>query len=373
MVASGNYWLDAGLARRPPREAEATRRAIDRMAGAVSGYVGGALLQATVAGITSFIMLWILGVPSPLPLAVVMGLADLVPLVGATIGAVLVGVVTLFTDFPTATIIWAVFAIAYQQFENYVVQPRIQSRAAKLDPFIVVVAAIFGGALLGVIGALLAIPTAAVIQVAAHEYLSYRRDAQQRAGRSARACSPRRRVSDRLSRLIAVQLVQPRLDRAQPRGHLAHELRWQLARGRTRQPAPGGFDQGRGHGGGDHREERDAADHHERPDHAARTAARGDVAVPDRGDRLQRPPQPVAQGGEVLAVGQPADQAPRERDDHGVGPDDHRRAAGGERLAPERRDEPACAGKPQVCVVLVPGGHHVSLNGQPDVRITRPG
>ena len=115
---------------------------------------------------------------SPLPLAVVMGLADLVPLVGATIGAVLVGVVTLFTDFPTATIIWAVFAIAYQQFENYVVQPRIQSRAAKLDPFIVVVAAIFGGALLGVIGALLAIPTAAVIQVAVHEYLSYRRDAR---------------------------------------------------------------------------------------------------------------------------------------------------------------------------------------------------
>ena len=178
MVASGRNWVDAALARRPPHEAAATRRAIDRAAGAVSGYVGGALLQATVAGMASFAMLAILGVPNPLPLAVVMGLADLVPLVGATIGAVLVGVVTLFTDFPTATIIWAAFAIAYQQFENYVVQPRIQSRAAELDPFIVVVAAIFGGALLGVVGALLAIPTAAVIQVAAHEYLSYRRDAQ---------------------------------------------------------------------------------------------------------------------------------------------------------------------------------------------------
>ena len=202
------------------------------MAGAVSGYVGGALLQATVAGIASFIMLWILGVPNPLPLAVVMGLADLVPLVGATIGAVLVGVVTLFTDFPTATIIWAVFAIAYQQFENYVVQPRIQSRAAELDPFIVVVAAIFGGALLGVIGALLAIPTAAVIQVAAHEYLSYRRDAQleldgpparlpprsDRGGRNRVPCSRRRpgslcprssaarhRGRRGLSRLIAVR------------------------------------------------------------------------------------------------------------------------------------------------------------------------
>ena len=178
MVASGNSWVEAVLARRPPREAEAARRAIDRMAGAVSGYVGGALLQATVAGIASFAMLAILGVPGALPLAVVMALADLIPLVGATIGAVLVGAVTLFTDFPTATIIWAVFAIAYQQFENYVVQPRIQSRAAELDPFLVVVAALFGGALLGVIGTLLAIPTAAVIQVAAREYLSFRREAQ---------------------------------------------------------------------------------------------------------------------------------------------------------------------------------------------------
>ncbi len=78
-------------------------------------------------------------------------------------------------DFPTDTIIWAIFAIAYQQFENYLVQPRIQSRAVSLDPFIVVVAAIFGGTLLGVIGALLAIPTAAAIQIAIREYLAYRR------------------------------------------------------------------------------------------------------------------------------------------------------------------------------------------------------
>jgi AI-2E family transporter len=78
-------------------------------------------------------------------------------------------------DFPTDTIIWATFAIAYQQFENYVVQPRIQSRAVSLDPFVVVVAAIFGGTLLGVIGALLATPTAAAIQIAIREYIDYRR------------------------------------------------------------------------------------------------------------------------------------------------------------------------------------------------------
>ena len=88
------------------------------------------------------------------------------------------GVVTLFVDFPTTTIIWTVFAIAYQQFENYVVQPRIQSRAVALDPFLVVVAALFGGALLGVIGALLSIPTAAALQIAVREGLEYRRESR---------------------------------------------------------------------------------------------------------------------------------------------------------------------------------------------------
>ena len=104
-------------------------------------------------------MLSILGVPAPLALAVLIALLDLIPLIGATLGAFLVALVTLFTDFPTATIVWVIFAIAYQQFENYVIQPRIQSRAVQLDPFIIVVAAIFGGTLLGVIGALLAIPS----------------------------------------------------------------------------------------------------------------------------------------------------------------------------------------------------------------------
>ena len=109
---------------------------------------------------------------------------------GATIGAVLVGVVTLFVDFPTVTIIWAIFAIAYQQFENYVVQPRIQSRAVELDPFIIVVAAIFGATLVGVVGALLAIPTAAAIQIAIREYLEYRREQPARSPQAGEDGSP---------------------------------------------------------------------------------------------------------------------------------------------------------------------------------------
>jgi predicted PurR-regulated permease PerM len=175
MVSRGRSWVDNALATRPEHEAKALREALDHIATAVAGYVGGALAQAFIAGVAAFVMLTILGVPSPLPLAVVMAVLDLIPLVGATLGAIIVGVVTVFADFPVDTIAWALFAIGYQQVENYVIQPRIQSRAVDLDPFIIVIAAILGASLVGVIGALLAIPAAAAIQIAVREYLEHRR------------------------------------------------------------------------------------------------------------------------------------------------------------------------------------------------------
>jgi predicted PurR-regulated permease PerM len=88
---------------------------------------------------------------------------------------VVVGVVILFSGSIGDVVIWALFAIAYQQFENYVVQPRIQSKAVSIDPFIVVIAALVGATLLGVVGALLAIPGAATIQISVKEYLEYSR------------------------------------------------------------------------------------------------------------------------------------------------------------------------------------------------------
>jgi len=182
MVSRGHEWIRALLNTRRPEEAEAIDKALERMAIAVSGYVGGALTQATIAGIVAFVVLTILGVPAPLALAVIIGILDLIPLIGATIGAFLVAVVTLFNDFPTDTIIWLIFAIAYQQFENYVVQPRIQSRAVKLDPFVIVIAAIFGGTLLGIVGALLAIPVAAAGQIGVREFMLYRRGELDRMG-----------------------------------------------------------------------------------------------------------------------------------------------------------------------------------------------
>jgi predicted PurR-regulated permease PerM len=175
MVGSGRRFLELWARQYPPEREEWMHRLFERIANAIGNYVAGALLQATVAGVASWIMLTILGVDYALPLAVIVFLLDLVPLVGATLGAIIVGIVTLFSDFPIDTIVWAVFAIVYQQVENNVIQPRIQARAVQLEPLIVLVSVLFGSTLFGVLGALLAIPVAAAIQITIREYMLLRR------------------------------------------------------------------------------------------------------------------------------------------------------------------------------------------------------
>jgi predicted PurR-regulated permease PerM len=176
LLGSGRTWVNRMLELRPAGQAARVRTALDHMGKAVGAYVGGVLAQATVAAVSAYIVLAILGVPFAAALAIVIFFADLVPLVGATIGALVVGLVTLFTDFPTATIIWAIYSIAYQQLENTVIQPQIQKRAVNVHPFIVLVAVLFGSTLLGVLGALVAIPVAASIQIAIREWWRFRHD-----------------------------------------------------------------------------------------------------------------------------------------------------------------------------------------------------
>jgi predicted PurR-regulated permease PerM len=174
LLGSGKQWTDRMIASRPPEQRQRLRRSLDHMAGAVSGYVAGALTIAVIAGTATFIVLTILGVPFSGPLAVLAGLMSLIPLVGATIAAVLIGVVTLFEDFPTATIIWTIWAIVYQQLENNLIQPQIQKRTVNVHPFITIVAVLFGGTLLGIMGAIAAIPIAASIQILVREYVDLR-------------------------------------------------------------------------------------------------------------------------------------------------------------------------------------------------------
>jgi predicted PurR-regulated permease PerM len=91
---------------------------------------------------------------------------------------VVVGVVSLFVSFPTATIVWVIWSIVYQQVENSVIQPRIQQRAVDVHPFVVLVAVLFGATLLGVLGALVAVPAAASLQIMLREYMRYREDSR---------------------------------------------------------------------------------------------------------------------------------------------------------------------------------------------------
>jgi predicted PurR-regulated permease PerM len=174
MLSSARGWLDAMADRYPPDHARWLKRLFDRIGATVGNYVAGALLQATIAGVLAWIVLSILGVPYALPLSVVVFLLDLVPLIGATLGAIIVGVVTLFSDFPVDTVIWVIFSVIYQQVENTVIQPRIQARAVAVHPLVVLVSVLFGSTLFGVLGALLAIPVAAAIQISIREYYTFK-------------------------------------------------------------------------------------------------------------------------------------------------------------------------------------------------------
>jgi predicted PurR-regulated permease PerM len=178
MVGAGPRWRRTFIRvqAHDPERARAWNRMFDRIGAAVANYVLGALVQATIAGVSAYIVLLAIGAPSPAALAVVVFLLDLIPLIGATIGAVVVGIVTLFGDIPLDPIVWTVYSVIYQQVENNIIQPRIQARAVQLEPFLVIVSVLFGSALFGLGGALLAIPVAASIQIAVREYLLFRDD-----------------------------------------------------------------------------------------------------------------------------------------------------------------------------------------------------
>jgi predicted PurR-regulated permease PerM len=174
MLGSGRRWRDTLLESRPSAQRERLERSFDNIGSAVGGYVAGALGVAAIAGVFDYIVMKILGVPFAAPLAVMCGLFSLIPLVGATIAAVIVGIVTLFADFPTATIAWTVWAIVYQQIENSLIQPQVQRRTVQVHPFITIVAVLFGSTLLGVLGAIVAIPIAASVQILLREYVDWR-------------------------------------------------------------------------------------------------------------------------------------------------------------------------------------------------------
>ena len=141
---------------------------------AVTGYVAGNLLISVIAGTAAFLALWIIGVPFRTVLALWVAFADLIPLVGATLGAI-PAVIVAFLNSTTMGISTILFFVAYQQFENHVLQVTIMSRTVSLNPLVVLVSVLIGVELTGILGALLAIPVAGVVQVVGRDVLDSHR------------------------------------------------------------------------------------------------------------------------------------------------------------------------------------------------------
>ena len=159
-----------------PRESTRIAMLEERITRTIGRYAIGAVVIAFIAGTVQGTAAWLLGVPFALALGIVAGLLGLIPQVGATIAAVVLSLVALTQGIPQALIMLAV-CIAYQQLENYVLQPTIQGRAADISGFFVIASVIVGAALLGVVGALIAVPLVASAQIVIRELTAERRAA----------------------------------------------------------------------------------------------------------------------------------------------------------------------------------------------------
>jgi predicted PurR-regulated permease PerM len=158
----------------PERRAARIRKVGGEAAHAVTGYVVGNLAISIVAGSFTYAWLRIAGVPFAFILALWVAFADLLPLVGATLGAI-PPVFVAFLDSPGLGIATIAFFVLYQQFENHVLQPVVMARTVKLNPLGVLVAVLVGVKLAGLLGALLAIPVAGALHVIAVDIWTERR------------------------------------------------------------------------------------------------------------------------------------------------------------------------------------------------------
>ena len=176
LLLDGRRLVDWIIGELGPSRGPRVRAIADDVYRSVAGYVTGNLLISLIAGATTYLALTVLGVPFAMPLAVLMAFLDLIPLVGATIAGIVIGLVAaLGGDFPADMIIWVVFLILYQQVENNALQPLIYRRTVALHPLLVIVAILIGASLLGIVGALLAIPIAGALQIVVKDWWRYRR------------------------------------------------------------------------------------------------------------------------------------------------------------------------------------------------------
>ena len=157
-----------------PRGSDRWSRMSERIITAVSRTMLGNIAISIICGTIYGVSAWILGTPFPVVMGVIAGLLDLIPMVGATIAGAILVLATL-TQGLTPAVIMLIIVLVYQQFENYVLQPTILGKAADVSGFFVIVSVMIFGALLGVIGAIIAVPIIASIQIVVVELTGERR------------------------------------------------------------------------------------------------------------------------------------------------------------------------------------------------------
>jgi len=188
LILGGDRYVNATVGLFAERHRPLVRRILGQAAGAVSGYVTGNLAISLICGVTTFVVLLLLGMPYAAPLALLVAVLDLVPLVGATLGGALLVIVGLFVE-PWKAVVLLVFVLVYQQVESNLLQPLVYSQAVQLNGLVILIALLVGGQLLGIPGALLAIPVAEIIRILITEIRDYRRTTQE-AGETAVASPP---------------------------------------------------------------------------------------------------------------------------------------------------------------------------------------
>jgi len=174
MLLEGEAWKDRFIALLPAKAQPRAQHVAGEIARTIGGYVSGNLFISVIAGFSVTIVLLVVGVPFALALGLLVAILDLIPLAGATLGAIIVTLVAL-THSLTAALIVLGFFIVYQQLENHLLQPIVYGRTVQLSPLAILVSVLVGAEVAGVIGALGAIPVAGTIQIVISDWLQHRR------------------------------------------------------------------------------------------------------------------------------------------------------------------------------------------------------
>ena len=175
MLLEGPRWMERFYSLLPTESQPRWRRVGHDIYRTVGGYVTGNLLISLIAGISSTIVLLIMGVPYAVALGLVVAFLDLIPLAGATLAAIIVATVA-FLHTLVAGIVVIVFFVVYQQVENHLLQPVVYGRTVQLSPLAVLIAVLIGAELAGILGALAAIPVAGAVQVVIVDWNRERRE-----------------------------------------------------------------------------------------------------------------------------------------------------------------------------------------------------